>query len=78
MQRTTAMANTQKQAPAVECQRQCARCVPGSFRRINRSTLLERTFFTWLGFYPWECVTCRRKRFFRDQGRTKAGSAATA
>ncbi len=45
--------------------RQCARCQPGLFRRINRVTLLERTLFTWFGFYPWECVSCRRKRYFR-------------
>jgi hypothetical protein len=39
---------------------------------VNRCSLLERTLLTWLGFFPWECVSCRRKRFFRDQGR--AGS----
>lgn len=49
--------------------RQCGRCSPGVFRRVNRSTLLERTLLTWLGFFPWECVSCRRKRFFRDAGR---------
>ena len=52
--------------------RQCGRCTPGLFRRVNRISLLERTVLTWLGFYPWECVCCRRKRFFRDHGREVA------
>ncbi len=64
-------AMTDSAAPPVT--RLCARCVPGTYRRINRVTLLERTLFTWLGYYPWECVSCRRKRIFRDQGR-KSGS----
>ena len=53
---------------------QCGKCNPGVFRRINRASLLERTVFTWLGFYPWECVSCRRKRYLRDQGRGGAGA----
>ncbi len=53
---------------AIVARRQCSRCMPALLRRINRSTLLERTLLTWLGFYPWECVSCRRKRLFRDQG----------
>lgn len=54
---------------AAEAERHCGRCPPSLLRRVNRSTLLERTLLTWLGFFPWECVSCRRKRFFRDQGR---------
>ncbi len=49
--------------------RLCAQCSPGVYRRVNRSTLLQRTVFTWLGFYPWECVCCRRRKLFRDVGR---------
>jgi hypothetical protein len=50
--------------------KQCARCSPGVYRRVNRSSWLERTVLTWLGYFPWECVSCRRKRFFRDQGKS--------
>jgi hypothetical protein len=57
--------------------RYCSRCSPGLFRRINRVTLMERTLFTWLGFFPWECVSCRRRRFFRDSGK-KRNAPATA
>ena len=57
--------------------RYCSRCSPGLFRRINRVTLMERTLFTWLGFFPWECVSCRRRRFFRDSGK-KSNAPATA
>ncbi len=62
---------------AVEARRYCSRCSPGLFRRINRVTLMERTLFTWLGFFPWECVSCRRRRFFRDSGK-KSNAPATA
>lgn len=54
---------------ASQPKRLCGRCNPGIYRRVNRITLLERTLFTWLGFFPWECVSCRRKNFFRTQGR---------
>ncbi len=57
-------------APTAPRMRQCAQCSPGVYRRINRSTLLQRTVFTWLGFYPWECVCCRRRKLFRDAGRS--------
>ena len=56
--------------------RTCTRCHPSLFRRINRASLLERTLFTWLGYFPWECVSCRRKRFFRDQGRHPSAQIA--
>lgn len=65
------------QTQSLEARRYCSRCSPGLFRRINRVTLFERTLFTWLGFYPWECVSCRRRRFFRDSGK-KRGTPATA
>lgn len=57
--------------------RSCSRCSPAVFRRINRVTLLERTLLTWFGFFPWECVSCRRKRYFRASGR-KPGSSTPA
>ena len=52
--------------------RQCSRCIPALYRRINRATFLERTLLTWFGFFPWECVSCRKKRYFRDQGRHRS------
>ena len=61
-------------APRGQSKRQCPGCSPGLFRRVNRGSLLERTLLTWLGFFPWECVSCRRKRFFRDKGRKAAGT----
>jgi hypothetical protein len=62
---------------SADSRRYCSRCSPGLFRRINRVTLLERTFFTWIGLFPWECVNCRRKRFFRDPGRKARTPLAT-
>ncbi len=56
--------------------RYCSRCHPGLFRRVNRTTVLQRTLLTWLGFFPWECVSCRRRKFFRDSGRKTNSSSA--
>jgi hypothetical protein len=35
---------------------------------VNRRSFLERSLLTLLGFYPWECVMCRRRVYFRDNG----------
>ena len=56
-------------ASAFLAKRGCASCNPPIFRRVSRTSLLERTLFSWLGFYPWECISCRSRRLFRDQGR---------
>ena len=64
-------------ASAILAKRRCANCNPPLFRRVSRATLMERTLFSWLGFYPWECISCRSRRLFRDKGRRtrKSGSA---
>jgi hypothetical protein len=30
---------------------------------------MEREVLSRLGIYPWECVFCRRRRYFLDEGR---------
>jgi hypothetical protein len=46
----------------------CARCGDGPLRRVNRKGWLERVLLPKLGFFPWECVQCRTRRFVRDSG----------
>ena len=46
----------------------CSRCKSKVFRRINRRGWLERVMLSKLGVFPWECVHCRGRKFFRDQG----------
>jgi hypothetical protein len=46
----------------------CPRCKNTTFRRINRIGFLQRVVLPWLGFFPWECVMCRRRTFFHDAG----------
>jgi len=71
-------ANNESRVPPMDTRRYCSRCHPGLFRRVNRTTLLQRTLLTWLGFFPWECVSCRRRKFFRDSGKRPGGAVATA
>ena len=47
----------------------CNRCKGTSFRRVNREGFLQREIYAYFGYYPWECVMCRRKAYFRDEGR---------
>jgi hypothetical protein len=30
--------------------------------------VLEKTFLSLIGFFPWECVICRKRVYFRDDG----------
>jgi hypothetical protein len=47
----------------------CSHCKNTAFRRVNRIGLWQRVLLSWAGFYPWECVMCRRRSFFHDSGR---------
>jgi hypothetical protein len=47
----------------------CNRCQGTAFRRVNREGFLQQVVYPYFGFYPWECVMCRRKVYFRDEGR---------
>jgi len=47
----------------------CKSCQSDSFRRMKRSGWLDLGLMTWLGFYPWECASCRSKHYFHDHGR---------
>ena len=46
----------------------CLKCGSTGFRRVNRVGLLQNYVLPYFGYYPWECVMCRRKRYFRDNG----------
>jgi len=46
----------------------CIWCNATAFRRINRHGFLQEVVFPYFGYYPWECVMCRKRAFFRDDG----------
>ena len=48
--------------------KQCYWCGATAFRRLSRRSMLEKTVLVLIGIYPWECVMCRRKVYFRDDG----------
>ena len=45
----------------------CVGC-GNKLRRLAREGFLERKIFSFLGYFPWECVMCRKRLFFRDDG----------
>ncbi len=46
----------------------CPHCSSSTFRRVNRKGWLQRVLLPKLGLYPWECVHCRRRHLYRDEG----------
>ncbi len=47
----------------------CFRCKARAFRRVNREGFVRSVVLPYFGYFPWECVQCRRRAFFRDDGR---------
>jgi hypothetical protein len=50
----------------------CSRCVEAQLRRLNRIGFWERKVLTYFGYYPWECVICRKKQYFADSGQRQS------
>ncbi len=46
----------------------CPKCEQGELRRLNRIGFIERELLHAFGFFPWECVLCRKKSYVRDNG----------
>jgi hypothetical protein len=38
---------------------------------VYRRSVLEKTLFTVLGIFPWECIMCRKRVYFRNDGHDK-------
>lgn len=52
--------------------KKCSACGEAEMRRLNRIGFWERHVLSFLGYYPWECVFCRKKRFRRGSGTRRA------
>lgn len=52
----------------MELEKLCFKCKSTKFRRVNRMGFLQTTLLPYFGYFPWECVMCRRKTYFRDSG----------
>jgi hypothetical protein len=48
--------------------RECIWCHSDGLRRVTRKGFLRRHALPVFGFYPWECMSCRRVSFLRDDG----------
>jgi hypothetical protein len=49
-------------------EKNCHHCGAAVLRRVNRNGYLQNIVFPYFGYFPWECVMCRRLRFIRDDG----------
>ena len=45
----------------------CPGCKHIELRRYRRKGLLQEKILSRLGFYPWECVQCRRVFLFQQR-----------
>ena len=61
-----------------DCQTTCQRCQQAEMRRLNRRGVLEKFVLSNCGYYPWECVECRKKRYLRDNGQQHQGVSTAA
>jgi hypothetical protein len=43
----------------------CPACGMDHMRRVPRSGFWQRQVFSRVGYYPWECATCRKAKYFR-------------
>lgn len=51
----------------------CPACGMEHMRRLPRVGFWQRQVFSRMGYYPWECATCREHKYFRLRGtRTRA------
>jgi hypothetical protein len=50
----------------------CPTCPRAEMRRLNRMGFWERRVLSFFGYYPWECVICRKKRYRRGSGTRRA------
>ncbi len=46
----------------------CIWCQSTGLRRLTRRSFLARHVFPLFGYYPWECMSCRRKCYLRSDG----------
>jgi hypothetical protein len=53
----------------------CIWCGSKGLRRVHRTGFLRRRILPLFGFYPWECMSCRRKSLIRDDGRRDGSSS---
>ncbi len=46
----------------------CPSCKTKSLRRVSRKGFWQKHILTLFGYYPWECITCRKVYRFRERG----------
>lgn len=53
----------------------CPFCKIGTLRREAREGFLENKLFPLVGYFPWSCYACRKRKMVRDRGSKKQRSA---
>lgn len=55
----------------------CPTCNSDSFCRLGRRGILERTVYFWLGFYPWHCYLCSKRKIVRKRAESESNQELT-
>jgi len=48
--------------------KECPKCSSFNISRSERKSFLEKHFYTFFGFFPWKCLSCRARFMMRDRG----------
>jgi hypothetical protein len=46
----------------------CPTCEKPTLRRVSRKGFLQRVVFSWFGYYPWKCKTCKSVQLVKSRG----------
>jgi hypothetical protein len=72
----SSMASDAQRLPATAARRlRCPKCRSLTMRRIKRSGFLQKNIFPLLGYYPWECASCRLEKLFHNRGPKRPSSS---
>jgi DNA-directed RNA polymerase subunit RPC12/RpoP len=56
---------------------QCPKCKFGPVSRTKREGFWEQKLYPLLGFYPWECTSCRRRLLLKARYKRPAKRQGT-
>ncbi|ADV84716.1 hypothetical protein AciPR4_3967 [Terriglobus saanensis SP1PR4] len=47
---------------------ECPTCNSFNISRSERKSLFEKRFYSFFGYFPWKCLSCRERFLMKDRG----------